>query len=831
MADETVLVDVNYDTDEAQNSVVDLTDDIFRLTEANKILRQEQKKFKSNTKENIEIRKRLNRQIEANKDAIKRTRKERNESLRVIKKEQSSFQRLSKTLKSTATSYFGVVAAIGIVVKGISSIIKSNVEFEQSLSSLSAITGLVGSDLDFFADKAKEFSKETTQSATEILQAFELVGSARPELLKNSQALAEVTKQAIILSEATGGTLGLVDAANAVTNVMNQMGQSSDQASRIINILAAGSKEGSAQIPFLTEAFEKAGTSANLMGLSVEEVTGALEANAPFFAEASVLGNSFDKVLLKLKSNQIGYASGTFDLNDAIDELREKYENGTSAADIFGVEHAKLGELLVQNQDQFNTFTESVTGTTTALEQQAIQNDTLGKNWKKLMNGIKNLFISTDISGFFNTIVKDILKSFDRFSKKIDATRLVWQRLKGELTKAEYRQALEDLNNGVNTVSEAINNDTDALNNNVIATEKSINADKKKTLSVKELAAIEEKKAKDEIERRNKKLEFEISQDIAATKRAEKAEETELERRNRELEEEILADIATTERLEALEERKTKIVKAAEEKRRDVISQILGELSSFNNDFANLQSAKNQNRLNKELAAIEEKSKKEIALANGDADKITEIEEKAEKDKLKAQKKAAKEEQKIAIRQSLISGALVVLNALLTQPFIPAGLIAAVGAGVATALQIATIKQQTFGKGGKVQVAKNGMQMGTFAGASHSGGGIDLFTGTGQHVANVEDRENFYVVNKNASDYINTLSDINQRIGGGIALSNKSRSMQDGGQADLVPTEPDVNINDLTERVIDNFPPIIVGVESIKTGIEQFDEVVEVGVI
>ena len=49
------------------------------------------------------------------------------------------------------------------------------------------------------------------QSAKDILDAYTLVGSQRPELLKNKEALHEVTQEAIILSEAA--TMDLEPAA------------------------------------------------------------------------------------------------------------------------------------------------------------------------------------------------------------------------------------------------------------------------------------------------------------------------------------------------------------------------------------------------------------------------------------------------------------------------------------------------------------------------------------------------------------------------------------------------------------------------------------------
>lgn len=830
-ADETILVDVDYNTSEAQKNVNNLADDIFELTQANKELREQQKLNNGTTEKEIATRKELNRRIESNKDAIKRARKERNNSVRAITGEKSALQKLGKTLKAAATSYLGVAAAIGIFVKGIGSIIKGNVEFENSLASLSAITGATGEDLDFFARKSKELSSQTLQSATDIVKAFELVGSARPELLKDSEALAEVTKQAIILSEATGGKLGLTESANAVAGAMNQFKLQASEAARVINAFAAGSKLGSATTDLVSESFKNFGTVANDANFTVEQAIGAVELLAENQLKGAEAGTKLRGVTLKLQQAGVGYISGQFDINDAIDEANKLLdEQGTQldkdqlAIKLFGAENITAGKIILNNKDRFNELTQSVTGTTIALEQQAIQNDTLGNNWKKLMNGIKNLFISTNISGFMNKIVKDISKSFDEFIIKIEGVKLVWQRLKGELTKQEYRQALEDLNNGITNIAETTEESTKITEEDTKATEESTKAIKAKTLSVKELAALEKKKAE---ERKALIEEEKFDRELALEE--EKAFNAEIAEINKAIdEEERLANEAFDQFQLESEEKKIEMAIAGAEKRKEIFRQSVREIGSIANDFANFLVNSNKNRLDLELAAEEAKKNKALELAGDDARKREKIERDFEIKKQALQRDTAKKNQKIQIGNAIIQGAIVVLNALGTKPFVPLGLIAALGAGIATALQIATIKQQKFTKGGKVQIAKKGMQMGTFAGANHAGGGIDLYTGSGKHVANVEGKENFYVINKNASDYINSLSDINQRIGNGVPLAKRGFKMQEGGQADI---NTDVNINDLTERVIKNLPPIITQVVDVKTGLEQRKEVINVGIV
>mgnify|MGYP003452772879 FL=1 len=79
-------------------------------------------------------------------------------------------------------------------------------------------------------------SDETGKAAPEIADTFKLIGSQAPQLLKDSDALADVTKAAITLSKASG--MDVVDSGKAVTTVMNQMGVSADNAGHIIDAMA-----------------------------------------------------------------------------------------------------------------------------------------------------------------------------------------------------------------------------------------------------------------------------------------------------------------------------------------------------------------------------------------------------------------------------------------------------------------------------------------------------------------------------------------------------------------------------------------------------------------
>lgn len=283
-------------------------------------------------------------------------------------------------MASKFNKYIGVVASglatVAAAFYGMKKLSDTANEFESRLDNLSALTGLEGEQLRWLGEEAKKTSVKVTdgnvrikQSADDIVDAYTKVGSQRPELLKNKEALAGVTEDAIILSEAAKSDLE--PAVKGLTTTMNQFNAPASDSRRIINAMAAGSKEGAADIPYLTQAIEKSGTTMHLMNLSLEQNIGLIEAIAPNYAKAEEAGNSLDKVFLKLKQKQIGYVNGTFDLDAALEELANRYKNGESAASLFGVEHAKMGELLVANRDAVDKYTKAVTGTNIAIEQAA----------------------------------------------------------------------------------------------------------------------------------------------------------------------------------------------------------------------------------------------------------------------------------------------------------------------------------------------------------------------------------------------------------------------------------------------------------------------------
>ncbi len=272
--------------------------------------------------------------------------------------------------------------------------VKAATDFQKSISDLSAITGASGKDLDFLRQKALEFGSSTTLSASQASEAFKLIASAKPDLLANGQALAEVTRQAITLAEASGTTMA--DAANTVGASLNQFGAGAKEAARFVNVLAAGAKFGSSEIEQTSQALKVAGTVASGAGLSFEQTNAAIQLMAKMAIKGSEAGTGLRGVLLKL-SNQTNdqFNPRVVGLSKALENLSKANLTSAEKTKLFGLESITAANALINQYALLDPLTKSLTGTATATEQAAVKNANLAGDVKRAQSAMETLAITT----------------------------------------------------------------------------------------------------------------------------------------------------------------------------------------------------------------------------------------------------------------------------------------------------------------------------------------------------------------------------------------------------------------------------------------------------
>lgn len=316
----------------------------------------------------------------------------------------------------------GGIAALGYTV---SESISSVSDFETHLDGLQSLTGLGDDAMKSIADGAIEMSKGFKASASEIVDSMKLIGSQAPELLQNQDALMKVTEAANVLSEAAG--IEVVDAAKGVTTVMNQMGASASEATEIINVLAASSQQGSADVAYLNTVFEKAGTAAKSAGMDYTQLAAAIETIAPKFSSADVAGSTLNSTLLALSVQANDkFKPAVVGMDQALQNLAKAEMDDIQMKNLVGASNITMLKTLIEAKDTFKGFESSLAGTNTAYEQMAINTDNLDgtigglkSNWEALLLTLGESEIIQGIIQFFQQVISTLTELINYISATI----------------------------------------------------------------------------------------------------------------------------------------------------------------------------------------------------------------------------------------------------------------------------------------------------------------------------------------------------------------------------------------------------------------------------
>ena len=327
-----------------------------------------------------------------------------------------STQNFDKSLGRTI-GRFASFAAVGAIL---GNSVKKMADFEEQVSNLSAITGATGDDLDFLKKKAIEMGGATTKSSIDTVKAFKLIASAKPELLDNARALASVTQEAITLSEASG--LDLPVAATALTDALNQFGLEADQSSRIINVLAAGSKFAAAEIPDLTMSLKEFGGVADSLGISVEESAAAVETLSVKGLKGARAGIQMRNVLLKLGASVDKKVNPkVVGLSKALENLAEIQDDTSELTKMFGRQNVLAAQTLIKERDRLDELTEAMTGTNIAYEQAQINTDNLNSDVKRLSSSWEKFVLNLNSgAGSISTSLRSVTQFATDFLDKLD---------------------------------------------------------------------------------------------------------------------------------------------------------------------------------------------------------------------------------------------------------------------------------------------------------------------------------------------------------------------------------------------------------------------------
>lgn len=348
--------------------------------------------------------------------------------------------RLGSAISALTNPITALTVGVGLLFSAWSTGVKKSADLSESLQNLKAITGASTEDLQFYREEAMRLGPTYLQSAEDVVKANKLVGSAKPELLSNKRALADVTEQVLLLQGAAKD-LTTEQATKALTGVLNQWGLGAEYAAGATDILAASSKYGAVEIPNLTSAMLEFGPIAKTSNISIVEAAAAVETFGKAGLVGTKAGTQFKGVLLALEQQEKSLRPSVVGLGKAIENLGKKDLSTIELTKLFGRENVAAAQILLNDMDTLADLTEklSTSADGTALAQFTDNTDTLNASLKRLSLEWDNTLIRLG-EGSEGPLkdatdgLTDMLKNSDAMGKELSKNTDVISMVAGQFT-------------------------------------------------------------------------------------------------------------------------------------------------------------------------------------------------------------------------------------------------------------------------------------------------------------------------------------------------------------------------------------------------------------
>lgn len=376
MSDKLYKARIEVDTSSAQQATEQLASKVNEVKKSTERLRDEHGRFVKQGTEAYEATKRKAEELEKEiSETTSKTTTATKETENFGSTGAGAAQRFASALRTIELT--SIIQQVQMVTGALGELAEPAMTFEQAMADLSAITGSVGEELEDLTKTARKVGMESGLGAAESARAFAILAG---QIDVPIEQLKELQRQTILLAQA--GALPLEDAANAVAGTINQFGYEASEASRVVNVLAAGSRAGGSEVVDLAESFKVTGAAAHSAGVALEETAAALEILAQNNTKGAEAGTAMRNMLIAMQTklgidiSKTGFAGGLDIIRHKLNTMSSETERATFLAKSFGRENIVAAQYLLENADAVRAMTAEVTGTNSALEQAEIRNET-----------------------------------------------------------------------------------------------------------------------------------------------------------------------------------------------------------------------------------------------------------------------------------------------------------------------------------------------------------------------------------------------------------------------------------------------------------------------
>lgn len=351
--------------------------------------------------------------------------------------------KLIDRINQSAFKFNNISQAIQGVADGLNSTYQPGIALNKSLADLSAIAGVTGKGLKEIEGYARSSAKAFGVDAAQSVESYKLILSQlSPELAKTPTALRKMGDDIAVLSKTMGGDAAA--AAEVLTTAMNQYQVSlsdptkaSEEMARMMNIMAAAGKEGSAELPTIKMALEQSGMAAKAAGVSFEELNGAIQVldkagrkgaeggvairNAlTILSQGRFMPDDVQKALTASGISVTKLGDSSIKLTDRLRMLKPVLQDTALFGKLFGRENVNAAMALVQGTDEVDRYTQAITNTNTAYEQARTIMDSYAERQARIKAQFDDIKISIfNATGNFGIWIQTIAQAMIPVSQLI----------------------------------------------------------------------------------------------------------------------------------------------------------------------------------------------------------------------------------------------------------------------------------------------------------------------------------------------------------------------------------------------------------------------------
>lgn len=311
---------------------------------------------------------------------------------------------------TTAISAAGLLDALKELAEAAADCVTEFASFESTMSTVEALSGATGTQLDALTEKAEELGATTSFTATEAAEALTymaLAGYDTEEMLDSIDG---------VLNLAAAASMDLGTASDIVTDYLTAFGLSAEDSAEFVDQLAYAMSNSNTDVEQLGEAYKNVAATSTQLGYSLEDTTAALMVMADAGIKGGEAGTALASIMTRITNNTSGAADmlaaygievydtegNTNELSSILGNLQSVWGSLTDeqksnlAYTVAGkTAQSELMTVLGESTGAFETYKEGLESCTGAAEEMAaIQLDNLQGDLTLLESAVNGLQIA-----------------------------------------------------------------------------------------------------------------------------------------------------------------------------------------------------------------------------------------------------------------------------------------------------------------------------------------------------------------------------------------------------------------------------------------------------